>query len=292
MYTAERFRENPIIHPDLNPSIGTNINGPSLIRVPEWIENPLGSYYLYFASHNGRYIRLAYSNDLHGPWKIHVPGTLRLEQTCCSHHIASPDVHIDRDKKQIIMYFHGCVKDDQRSFAALSRDGLNFKALAGDCGSYYLRRFIHNGWFYGITKSILNEEGCILFRSRDGLTGFEQGKKILPRMRHAAVLKKNDFLHIFYSRGEDCPERILMSEIKLKDGWNSWEPGPSMDILAPETDYEGGNLKLEPSEFGATSKPARQLRDPAIFQENKKIYLIYSCAGESSLAIADLCSIS
>ncbi|NET62179.1 MAG: hypothetical protein F6K47_40550, partial [Symploca sp. SIO2E6] len=34
---------------------GSNINGPSLIRVPEWIENPLGRYYLYFAHHQGKY---------------------------------------------------------------------------------------------------------------------------------------------------------------------------------------------------------------------------------------------
>ena len=59
--------DQPIIRPDLHPSIGQNIQGPSLIRVPEWVEDPLGKYYLYFADHKGRYIRLAYSDELAGP---------------------------------------------------------------------------------------------------------------------------------------------------------------------------------------------------------------------------------
>jgi hypothetical protein len=61
-----------------------------------------------------------------------------------------------------------------------------------------------------------------------------------------------------------------------------------VELLRPETDYEGGHLPLEPSRFGAMHQPARQLRDPAIFEENGKVYLIYSCAGESALALAEL----
>ena len=42
-----------LIHPEM-PELDrehgfSNINGPSLVRVPEWVENPLGKYYLYFA---------------------------------------------------------------------------------------------------------------------------------------------------------------------------------------------------------------------------------------------------
>jgi hypothetical protein len=37
-----RFPTNPIIHPHLDDCMGDNINGPSLIRVPDWIEAPLG----------------------------------------------------------------------------------------------------------------------------------------------------------------------------------------------------------------------------------------------------------
>ena len=92
---AVRLKENPIIRPELSATIGKNINGPSLIRAAEWLEKPLGKYYLYFADHGGKFIRLAYADRLEGPWKIHEPGTLRLEETACKGHIASPDVHID-----------------------------------------------------------------------------------------------------------------------------------------------------------------------------------------------------
>ena len=45
----ERLVDAPIIRPEMDGSMGSNIAGPSLIRVPEWLPNPLGRYYLYFA---------------------------------------------------------------------------------------------------------------------------------------------------------------------------------------------------------------------------------------------------
>jgi hypothetical protein len=76
--TVERLIDRAIIGPDLHPSIGRNIQGPSLIRVPDWIESPLGRYYLYFADHKGAYIRLAFADELKGPWQIHEPGSLQI----------------------------------------------------------------------------------------------------------------------------------------------------------------------------------------------------------------------
>ena len=50
-----RFPNNPIIRPEMLPGHdGGNINGPSLIRVPAWLPQPLGKYYLYFAN-RGRF---------------------------------------------------------------------------------------------------------------------------------------------------------------------------------------------------------------------------------------------
>ena len=57
---AKRILNKPIISNKFYKELGGNINGPSIIEVPEWISNPLGRYYLYFAHHNGEYIRLAY----------------------------------------------------------------------------------------------------------------------------------------------------------------------------------------------------------------------------------------
>ena len=54
---VQRFPQNPILTPASSPTIGENINGPSLIRVPAWVDRPLGRYYLYFSHHAGTFIR-------------------------------------------------------------------------------------------------------------------------------------------------------------------------------------------------------------------------------------------
>ena len=56
---VERIGDAPIITPASHPSIGTNIQGPSVIRSPEWLTNPLGRYLCCFADHKGSFIRLA-----------------------------------------------------------------------------------------------------------------------------------------------------------------------------------------------------------------------------------------
>jgi hypothetical protein len=285
---AVRFKENPIIRPDLSPSIGTNINGPSLIRAPEWLEKPLGKYYLYFADHGGKFIRLAYADRLEGPWKIYEPGTLRLEGTACKGHIASPDVHVDDEKRELRMYFHGPAQGGQLSFLATSKDGLKFTAGREPLGPFYFRVFRWRGWWYAAAK-----EGVML-RSRDGTTKFEPGpqpfKFDAPGLivRHSAVKLDGDRLSIFYSRIGDAPERILVSTIDLSDDWMKWRASEPRTVLQPEKDYEGADLPLAPSRSGAARGRARQLRDPGIFQESGKTYLLYSVAGESGLAVAEL----
>ena len=79
--TVERLGSGPIITPEMDSRMGGNIQGPSLIKVPDWVENPLGKYYLYFADHRGTYIRMAYADEVTGPWTVHAPGSLTLEES-------------------------------------------------------------------------------------------------------------------------------------------------------------------------------------------------------------------
>ena len=75
-YHAVRLNNgNPIIEPDMftDSSDGRNINGPSMIRIPDWIPanrraNPNAQYYLYFGHHSGDYIRMAWSSNIEGPY--------------------------------------------------------------------------------------------------------------------------------------------------------------------------------------------------------------------------------
>ena len=130
------------------------------------------------------------------------------------------------------------------------------------------------------------------YRSRDGLTGFEKGPQLFSEnMRHSALKLDGDTLSVFYSNCGDCPERILTAKIDLAPDWMEWRESESVVVLEPERDYEGAALPLEPSLRGLTEVSVRQLRDPAIYEEDGSVYLLYSVAGEDAIAIAKLSDI-
>ena len=43
---VQRFAENPLVSVRSDPSVGDNVNGPSVIKVPSWVKRPLGKYYM------------------------------------------------------------------------------------------------------------------------------------------------------------------------------------------------------------------------------------------------------
>lgn len=314
---VQRLLDRPIISPELHPSIGANIQGPSAIRVPEWVEGRLGEYYLYFADHKGRYIRLAYADRVAGPWTIYPPGSLQLEQSCflteppvatseqlaeyearykgvaLSHdvlseittpHIASPDVHVDAAARRILMYFHGL--DDvgtQVTRVATSRDGIRFAAQPEVLGRSYMRVFRHEDMVYALAMP------GQLYRSKDGLHGFEPGPTLFnPRMRHAAVVRRNGELWVFWTQVGDAPERILLSRVDLRGDWRGWKDGPPTEILRPERPWEGADAPLIPSIRSTAYGRVNQLRDPAILEDDGRAYLFYAVGGESGIAVAEL----
>lgn len=312
-----RLIDAPIIGPALHPSIGVNIQGPSLIRAPHWLPRRLGAYYLYFADHKGSYIRLAVADDLAGPWRIHVPGSLHLAEsgfltappavdaetlarfeaqhrargTAISHdvrseittpHIASPDVHVDERRRRVVMYFHGLDGvGHQVSRVALSEDGIHFTARPEVIGRSYMRIFGHEGMTYALTMP------GTLSCSADGLGGFEPGPSLFnPNMRHAALLKRNGALWVFWTQVGEAPERILVSRIDLAGDWRGWRDEPPIEVLRPERDWEGAGAPAVPSVRSTAYGLVNQLRDPAIFEEGGATYLLYAVGGESGIAIA------
>ena len=292
--TARRLSGNPIVTLASSSTLGENINGPSLVRVPNWVRNPLGRYYLYFAHHAGQNIRLAYSDHLVGPWRIYEPGTLQLSAVpSCYDHIASPDVHIDRKGKQLLMYFH-CPAvtasetgiGQQKTFLARSSDGLSFKAEPEPLGPAYFRVFEWRGHFYSVVR------GGSVLRSTSIGKPFETGPHLFPSipdvlLRHAAVDRRGDKLYVYYSRIGDKPERILVSTVALSRNWLTWRGSEPTTVLAPATSYEGADQPIERSGLG-DAQGVHQLRDPAIYREGTKTYLLYSIAGESGIAIAEI----
>ena len=288
---AVRFTNNPIIRQDMENMVGVNTDGPSLVSAPPWVDHPLGKYYLYFADHKGQHISLATADHLQGPWTVRSGGVLQRSQTVCKSHIASPDVHLDPLKKEVRMYFHGPDEKGvvQLTYLAVSRDGLNFTASPTPLGPSYFCVFEHGGWHYSVTKK--GGDGGILFRSKDGETPFEVGSVLIPgHMRHSGYKIDGDTLYLFYSVTGEAPERIYCRRIDMKQDWREWGSTMSapVTVLKPETEYEGADLPLIPSESGGAKGRRNELRDPAIFTEDGRTYLVYSVAGENGLALAEL----
>lgn len=314
-----RMLNRPIIAPGIHPSVGANIQGPTLVKVPEWLANPLGNYYLYFADHKGAYIRLAYADALTGPWQIYEPGTLQLAQShflteppeiseervlemeaerrasgvqyahdmrteLTSTHIASPDVHIDNVNRRFIMYYHGLAgAGRQHSRVATSSDGIHFEAQPQDLGRTYMRAFQHDGMTYAMSMP------GQFYRSRDGFTDFETGPLLFePNMRHAGLLKRGNVLYVFWTRVGEIQESIMVSTIDLSGDWQQWRNVGEHIVLRPEFDWEGANVPMAPSMRSTAYGVVNQLRDPAIYEEGEDIYLLYVVGGESGIALAKI----
>jgi len=165
---------------------GENINGPSMIRIPDWIAaedraDPTAVYYLYFAHHGGSYIRMAWAADIEGPWNLYDVGTgvaigdrgvLDLGGSTISigngivipnNHLASPCAVVDDINQRIIMYFHsgstvrvnGIDISGQKTFVATSPYGLEFYGGIEPVilGNSYFQVFEYNGNLYAFDNS-------------------------------------------------------------------------------------------------------------------------------------------
>ena len=287
---VDRFPSGPILTPTLvgdrtahnydrestDPPF-ISIAGPSLIRVPEWIEQPLGRYYLYFAHHKGGHIRMAYADELAGPWTVYDPGlgVLRLVDVAdlVEDHIASPDVHVDHEHRAIRMYFHGPrrgIPFDQRTWLATSRDGLSFTLHSDEAlGRAYFRTFRWGGYDY--TPARLGP----ISRSHDGDHNFEVGPTLFgTEIRHYGMRVHNNRAYFFFSRRTEVPERIRLRTLDLSEDWSTWSLSPSTIVLSPTETYE-------------ISHGAKVL-DPCLYQEDGQSYLLYSISDERGIAIAKL----
>ena len=319
--SIERLLDAPIVGPDSHPTMGSNIQGPSVLSVPEWIEEPLGRLYLYFADHKGTYIRLAFADQVAGPWVVHAPGALQLVDSgfptepsevsdeeldairsryedvlgfdrmpsdlrgdLTIPHVASPDVHVDEAAGEVVCYFHGLAElGRQASKVAVSTDGITFSVLPGEVPHTYLRAFLHDGATYGLAMP------GVVYRSTDGRTGWEQGPILFGRdMRHSAVTVRDGTLHVFWTRVGDAPESILHSTVDLDGDWGRWRASKPAEVLRPERPWEGADLPVEPSIRGAAEGPVRQLRDPALFEDGGRTFLFYAVAGESGIGVAEI----
>ena len=202
-------------------------------------------------------------------------------------HIASPEIVVDNNHRQIEMFYHG--QDDtlsQSSRVALSHNGIDFRALDGVILGAYLRSLIFREAYY-----LLGAPG-ILYRSDRLLGPFEAHSTSLldSDTRHTGIWLDGDTLRIVWSRVGDATERILLSSIDLSnDDWNQSRATASTELIRPMRDWEGANQPLMPSFRGEMGGSVNQLRDPFIFQDQDgQLYLVYTGGVEQAIGIVQL----
>jgi hypothetical protein len=248
---VERLVDGPIIpplHSEKRAATHQNINGPCLVRVPDWVSNPLGRYYLYYADHKGSHIRLAFANDLTGPWQVHRPGALDLSDTPFAQTEPKVPAHIDPARLA-----------DPR----------------GPGGAEPPRR-LHNS------------PHRIPGSHRRPNNALDPSLLPRPRLLHAPDHARGDMLQVFWTRVGDAPERILLSEIELTPDWTNWRESEAIEVLRPERPWEGACEPVEPSLRSSIDRPVNHLRDPFVFEDEGQAYLVHAVAGEAGLGIAGL----
>jgi hypothetical protein len=164
---------------------------------------------------------------------------------------------------------------------------LHFESKLQPVSPPYLKVFKIGRTWWGIAK-VRGGPGGVLLRAEHPEGPFRVGPKIIPNMRHAAVLVTGNTANIFFSRIGDSPERILVTSINPKRRWIDQHETGVRDVLWPQNAYEGAKLPITQSSIGEASEPVRALRDPAIFSDEGIDYLFYSVAGESGIAVARL----
>ena len=283
----------------LTDNFKSNICNPCLIEVPDWCDHKIGKYYLYYADHKGKYIKLAYSDNLYGNWKVKNEGVLNIDKfSDAINHIASPEIFIDNLNKEIILYTHSHSKSNQGqwTYASKSSDALNFEVVNNiPLAPFYFRIFKYNNYFYGITK------GGGLWKSKNLFNKFEQRQNLFYRnrsletlhnydgaIRHLCIIIENNTLIIFYSKIGDKPEKIYFSQLDLKIQDKNWFFDFEEELLRPKFNFEGADIKLKKSEPGDATEPENALRDPHVAKILNNYVLTYCVKGEFGIAIAEL----
>ena len=200
-------------------------------------------------------------------------------------------MHVDEANKRIVMYFHGegvsknypgC---NQLSYVSISKDGLNFNAFSYPVAPFYLRMFKVNDKFYGIAKN-RNKNGLLLVSS-DWLKPFKILREVFPRIRHSAIFVDVKHILMFYSRIGDKPESIMLSRIPLEKFPKFFCINQVELVAKPEMEYEGVDIRANHSFPGKSRTRSQEVRDPAIFSEDGRLYLLYSNAGEAGICISE-----
>jgi len=278
---------------------------PCVVEMDRYLNSPIDRFYMYYAPHHGTGIGLATSPHPEGPWTpYHGNPVLSLDRTPgFQGHISSPEIAWCEERRLFHLYFHGSTVEPEGCQAeglAFSEDGVNFEPYEGNPifhvggsgwdaqASDYLRVFRRGDWWYGVYMGIAlpvpsppaNAQG--MARSRDGIRWEKHPSNPLlkigaehrefDRIRHSGLHVDGETLWVYYSSYADpeCgTERIRAATVDLSRPWEDWRMTRRGDVLLPELEWEGDNL-----------------RDPFPFEFEGRLYLYYVGGVEKGIGLA------
>ncbi|MFB3902385.1 MAG: hypothetical protein ACE15E_02945 [Acidobacteriota bacterium] len=301
--TFLRFSGNPLLD---GPKLGLRrIMFPSVIRVPEWVKQPKGKFYMYYAEHSGTSIYVAAADRPEGPWKPLPDPVLTIDRTPFPDHISSPDVLVVPEQKRFYLYFHGAYLDlpeygykrEQPASVTISDDPLHFPAskviiATPGVNFAYFRAFRRDGWFYAIGRQQR------LFRSRDAVH-WEGGpyllswdrfgdltreyplalssKEITGRTIHAGLVvhPEDQTLDCYFSLKDETGVSLQKVRISTRGDWLGWAP-----VEMPVRALTAGDP------LDALPDGAAYVRDPFVLAEEGRLYLYYVAGPEKYICLA------
>ena len=276
---------------DIDSPFGKNLTGPSVMKVPQWVDEPLGAYYMYFANHIGKEIRLAFANDPLGPWEVYSKPVLELsELKGALRHVASPEAVIDWGSRQFYLFVHSPIADSrgQKTFTTVSDDGSLFYQIGnGPTIDFpYVRVFHWDSQFWAVGR---HSRSYLLFSS-DTPEGEWLPQGSLPlgeNVRHVGLKVFESTLLVAFSRVEESPESIYMVALDLThfERNSVFGSAPVGCLVSAVYPFEGAALDPVASEPGPQKLMiANDVRDPDLFIDDGAVYLFYSVGGERGIA--------
>ena len=191
------------------------------------------------------------------------------------------------------MFFHGLLPDgDQQTRLALSENGRSFSAAPPLLGPSYLRVFQWRGRWYsthlwgdvGMFETLSTAPKIFPHRTLPPqITGAPNAK-----IRHGHICQVGEHVHFVFSRVGDTPECILHCPIAVSDDPQNWRFGPVTKLLNPDEPWEGFGKGPVKSAEGSARGWLPELRDPCLFYDEGRLWLLYSGGGERGIGVAEM----
>jgi hypothetical protein len=280
----------------------TSVYWPFVIKVSDKIENPLGTYYMYYSSdHAGTtgYISMAYSDSLTEGW-TNYGQVYRNPNGSGYYETETPSVIWNKENEEFIMYFQSSGSSSgeaQSSWILKSADGIAWTGLTkmfdidgeriqGNLHNGYVLPFNYMGMYFAYSLMGGGNGGAALNWSEDGGYTWMTDHRRLGRWG----LPNNSNNFLYPNHGTPV---MINGQVYFLGIWSNFSSGTSTKIakiaLAPMSDLRNicgkPQVLIEPT---IAPYEDNNLRTISVYVENGKLYVYYNCSptGASYINVA------